>query len=166
MDILSRMDCTFYTKTLRTCALKLHFNADLHSLSFSPHHSALIMSSCCPYHHAAATTIKPSAHKQPTPSHNLNIILIIHISSKQDGLRALPFVTQASDSSAEEPIPKDPPPPCSIHNEAAASTTAPCPPPLPKVPKKPLVQSGLFGFKFMDTTKRIHVRQAIQEKVW
>ena len=75
------------------------------------------------------------------------------------GSLVLPFVTQASDSieeeEAEEPILKDHPPP----PPASTLKLQHHPPPLPKVPKKPLFQSGLFGFKFLDTTKQITVRQ-------
>ena len=75
-----------------------HFNANLHSLSFCPCHSALFMlllSSRCP-------TIKQSRHKHQTPCHNTNIILLFTSTACRMGSAVLPFVTQASDSSKEE----------------------------------------------------------------
>ena len=124
----------------------LHFNANLHSLSFWPFHvTATLMSQ---HHHKHKQHLPHYPHQQ-------------HAGWAQWQCHLLPK-QEASDSSKEEeePILQDPPPWSSSNMEAAAmASTAPHSPPLKVPTKKPLVQSGLFGFKFVDTTKQIPVRQ-------
>ena len=87
----------------RTCTLMLHFNANLHSLAFCPScNSALFMlplSSGCP-------TIKLSRHKQQTPCHNTNIILLFTSTASTIGSAA----SDSSEEEEEQPILKYPPP--------------------------------------------------------